>query len=167
MSSDVATHDDRPPWLGTGVAVLSVLVVVALVAQSTGGLVLAVLGGVVLAAGLWWSAQPAVSFGASGLFGAVLLVSVGGESPVWLLLATVPVVLAWTTATHAVRLGEQVGRSGGTWRVQLVQAIATLVVLSVGGGVGYLSSRSVTGSQSPLAIALLLGSVVAVVFVLR
>ena len=47
------------------------------------------------------------------------------------------------------------------------QPRVVLVVVALAGGVGYLGYRSVTGSQSPLAVALLFGSVIAAVLVLR
>lgn len=165
-SSEVVTHDGRPPWLGTVGAVCAALAVVAAVASSLVGALVATLGACLVAVGLWTVRQRLATLGATALFGAVLYAGLG-SGPLWVLGATVPVVFAWTLASHTLRLGQQVGRRGQTWRVETVHAVATLVVVTVGGGVGYLGYRSVTGSQSPLAIAFLLGSVVAAVLVLR
>lgn len=165
-SSDSISHDARPPWLGSTGAVCSALAVVAVVLETLGGLALAVVGATLVAVGLWRTRRLAVTLGATALFGAVLYVGVG-RGPLWLLGATVPVVLTWALAGHALTLGRQVGRTGETWRVEAVHAVATLVVIVFGGGAGYVGYRSVGGAQSPLAIAFLLGSVLAAVVALR
>jgi hypothetical protein len=165
-ASEVVEHDARPPLLGSVGALVSGLAVVVLLSESFVGLPAALVGVAFVGIGLWRASGRLVALGATVLFGAVLVVGLG-RGPLWVLGATVPVVLAWALAGHAVRLGQQVGRRGETWRVETVQAVATLVVVVVAGGVGYLGYRTITGSQSPLAIALLLGSVIAATLVLR
>jgi len=140
--------------------------VVVVVLDSVLGTVLAAGGVGLVWVGLWRGRRLAVTLGSASSFGAVLYVGVG-RGPVWLLGATVPVVLAWALGGHALALGQQVGRTGETWRVEAVHAVTTLVVVVLGGAIGYLGYRSVSGAQSPLAIALLLGGVLATVLVLR
>jgi hypothetical protein len=146
--------------------VLAAVAVVVLVSGSVPAFSAAIAGTVVIGVGLWSSSVRAVRWGSVGLFGAVTLVTVGGAAVEWVLTATVPVALSWALAGHSVRLGRQVP-GASTWRVEAVHAVSMVVVLSVGGGVGYLVYRSSTGSSSPLALALLLGGVLAVTLALR
>jgi len=155
------------PRFSVAVSALSVLVVCALVAPAPAPLALAVGGGLALGAGLGRDAEFALTAGVAGLFAAVLVAGSEGRSVEWALAAAVPVVLAWVTARHALRLGAQVGRAAGTLRVELVHLVSTTVLLAAGGGVGYLAYRSVAGSPSPLALGLLLLAVVAFTVSLR
>jgi hypothetical protein len=165
-SSEPAVHDSRPPWLGTVGAVCAALLVIVMVLDSVVGVALAACGAGLVCLGLWRGHRLTVTLGSTASFGAVLSVGTG-RGPLWLLGATVPVVLTWALGGHALALGRQVGRTGETWRVETVHALTTLVVVVLGGAIGYVGYRSVTGARSPLAIALLLGGVLAAVLVLR
>ncbi len=145
---------------------LAALVVAVSVSGSIPALSIALVGTGLLAAGLRSSSVRGVQLGSVGLFGAVVLVAVGSATTEWVLVATVPAALSWALAGHSVRLGRQVG-TAATWRVEAVHAVSMVVVLALGGGVGYLVYRSSAGSSSPLALALLLGSVLAVTLALR
>jgi hypothetical protein len=125
----------------------------------------ALVGTLCLAGGLWRVEHELVTLGVAALFGAILYVGLS-RPPRWLLSATVPVVLAWTSARHAIQLGHQVGRTGETVRVELVQSISTVVVVVLGGGLGYVVFLSVSGTVSLLGVVLLLASVVTVTLVL-
>lgn len=160
------THQGQPPWVSVAGAVAGSLVVVVLVVDTPIALAAALVGAGCVGSGVWRTRRWAVTLGTAALFGAVLVVGVGRE-PRWLLLATVPVVLVWGVAGHAVRLGRQVGRTGGTERVALVQSVSLVVVVAVGGGIGYLGFRSATGTPSLPGVALLFASVVAATVVLR
>lgn len=166
MGTEQVAHDGRPPWAGTVLALATSLVVVVLVADVPLGLFTALCGVGCLGVGLWRGSQPAVSLGVAALFGAVLQVGMGRD-PLWLLLAAGAVVLVWAVAGHAVRLGRQVGRSGETLRVELVQTVTTVVVVALGGGIGYLSYQATLGRQSLPGVALLLASVVVATRALR
>ena len=165
-NGEPVVHDGRPAWLGTVGAVGSTLTVVALTAGSLVGLVLAAVGAVCVGVGLGRTRRTLVVVGLTASFGAVLYTGFGRD-PLWLLGGTVPVALAWVLSGTALRLGRQVGRTDGTARVETVHGVTTLVVALLGGGIGYLGYRSVTGSQSPLALVFLLGPVLAVILVLR
>lgn len=140
------------------------VVVVVLVADSLAAVACAVVGTCCIGVSLLRSDQRVATFGSTLLFGSVVATA---QDPLWLLLGTVPVVLAWGTASTAIRLGRQVGRTAETLRVELVHGAATVTVVTLAGGVGYLGYRSVPGTDSPLAVALLLGSVLVAVLVLR
>lgn len=164
--STPVTHDRRPPWTGTVTALGGSLLVVGLVAASPLSVATSVFGTLCLGVGLWRVEYEPVTLGVAALFGAVLYVGLG-RPPLWLLSATVPVILVWGAARHAVRLGRQVGRTGKTVRVELVQSVSTFVVVVLAGGLGYLTFQSVSGTVSLLGVVLLLGSVVTVTLVLR
>jgi len=134
--------------------------VVGLLATTPGPLGVALLGAVLLAVGLLWRRDGPLALGAGALFTAVVLAGLGGRSTEWLLAATVPALLAWTSARHGVKLARQLGDTG-TLRVELVRTVSTLAALVAGGAGGYLLERVVTGGGSPLALALLLVAVVA------
>lgn len=165
MSSTPESY--APPLFSVGLSAVAALLVVGLVAPAPAPLGLAVLGTAVGAVGVVRDREGALTVGATGLFGGVLLVGIAGRSPAWLLAASVPVVLAWVVARHACRLGRQIGTGARTLRVELVHAVATLTVLVGGGVVGYVAHRSVTGSPSPLALGLVLLAVVAFSVTLR
>lgn len=165
-ADEPVTHDERPTRAGTVGAIAGCLAVVVLVSGSTPALMAAVFGTVCVGVGLWQATRGAVTLGVAALFGSVLLVGLG-RTPLWLLCLTVLVVLVWGIARHAVRLGQQVGRTGATVRVELVQSVAVGVVAVVGGGGGYLGFRSAAGGVSLFAVALLMASVVTVTLVLR
>ena len=153
------------PPVSVGVTAVAVVVVAVLVAPSPVPLGVALTGGVGVAIGLFRFESRSITAGAGLLFVAVVLS--GGRSTGWYLAATVPVVLAWVNARYALRLGRQIGRAGATLRVELVHTILTLAVLVVGGGAGYVASRSVTGGGSPLSLALLFVAVVLFTVALR
>ncbi|MFC7075515.1 DUF7519 family protein [Haloarcula halophila] len=165
--SDSPDRNGTPPRFSVGLSALATLVVLALAAPAPAPLGVGLLGALLGAVGVVRDRDGLLTLGAVGLFGAVLLARTAGRSPVWLLAASVPVVLAWVTARHACRLGRQMGRSVPTLRVELVHAVSTLAVLVGGGGVGYLTYRSAVTSTSPLAVGLLLLAAVAFTVALR
>lgn len=148
------------PRFSVGVSLVSVLAVSGLVAPLLVPVGTAALGGLVIAVGLYRRAFLWLGVGTSGLFVAVVIAGTE-RSPAWSLAATVPVVLAWLSARYAVRLGQQVGHETATRRIELVHTISTVTVLGVGGTLSYMVARSVGGTSSPLAVALLLIAVVA------
>ncbi|MDQ2073345.1 hypothetical protein RBH20_12450 [Haloarcula sp. H-GB4] len=154
------------PRFSAGVSVVSVLAVVGLVASDPASVALAVISGLAVGIGLLRRSEFALTAGVGGLFIAVLQAGADG-SPEWVLCATVPVVLAWVTARHALRLGAQIGSAAPTLRVELVHTVSIVILLTAGGGIGYLVYRSVTGTPSPLALGLLLLAVVAFTVSLR
>ena len=154
------------PRFSLGVTAVSATVVSALLVTAPVPLAVALLGAVLLAAGLVWRRDGSLALGAGTLFSAVVLAGLDGRSTGWLLAASVPALLAWTSSRHALVLARQ-SRGAATLRVELVRTVATLTALVAGGGAGYLLTRTVTGGESPLALALLLVAVVAFTVALR
>ena len=148
------------PRFSLGVTGVSAATVAALLVTAPGPLGVALLGGAALAAGLAWRREGVLALGAGTLFTAVVLAGIDGRSTGWLLAASIPALLAWTSARHAVGLARQMG-DGATLRVELVRTVSTVTALVAGGAGGYLVTRTVTGGKSPLALALLLVAVVA------
>jgi len=163
----VSTPEGGLPRFSVGVSAVSALAVVALVASAPAALGIALLGVTLVGLGLRRHRDGPLATGAGTLLVAVVLAGLDGRSTGWLLAATVPVILTWTSARHAVQLGRQVGRVASTLRVELVRTISTLAGLVAGAGSAYLLERTVTGGESPLALALLLVTVVAFTVALR
>lgn len=159
-------YEPRVPVAGSVGAGLSSLVVAGLVTESRLAVVVAGAGVVCLVAGLWRTDRRFVTLGVLAQLCSVIYVGVNRTAG-WLLLAAMPVALAWGMASVAVRLGQQIGRTGETLRVELVHGVGTLTALVFAGGYSYVAFRSVTGTQSPLVVAILLGSLVVTVLVLR
>ena len=165
MSSTEARANGIPRF-SLAVTVVSAATVAALLVTAPTSLGVALLGAALLAVGLLWRWEAPLALGAGTLFGAVVLAGVDGRSTGWLLAASVPALLAWTSARHALVLARQ-ARGAATLRVELVRTVSTLTALVAGGAGGYLLSRTVTGGESPLALALLLVAVVAFTVALR
>lgn len=159
-------HDPRPPLFGTAGALVTAVLAGAVVADTPLGVGLSVLGTACVGVGLLYTRQQAVTLGVSVLFFAVLAGGID-SGPVRLVVASALLSLAWVLASHAVRLGRQIGRDGETLRVELVHAVTTVTVAGAGGGGGYVIFRSSAGTASLLAVGLFLASVVAVVALLR
>lgn len=154
------------PQFSLGVTAVSTLVVAGLLVTAPGPLGVALVGAALLAIGLQWRRDSPLALAAGTLFTAVVLAGIDGRSTGWLLAASVPALLAWTSARHAVGLARQMG-GGSTLRVELVRTVSTLAALVAGGAGGYLVTRTVTGGESPLALALFLVAVVAFTVALR
>lgn len=164
--SAVSSTENSLPRFSLGVTAVAVLLVAGLLRTAPGPLGVALLGGALLAAGLWWRRDGPLALGAGALFTAVVLAGLDGRSTEWLLAASVPALLSWTSARHAVVLARQVA-GGATLRVELVRTVSTLAALVAGGASGYLVTRTVAGGESPLALALLLVAAVAFTVALR
>ncbi|MDS0280822.1 DUF7519 family protein [Haloarcula onubensis] len=162
----MSSTDADLPRVSLAVTGLSVATVAGLLVAAPGPLGVALAGAGLLAGGLWSRRERPLALGGGALFGAVVLAGVDGRSTGWLLGASVPALLAWTSSRHALVLARQM-RGAGTRRVELVRTVSTLTALVAGGGVGYLLTRTVTGGESPLALALLLVAAVAFTVALR
>ncbi|MFC6975405.1 hypothetical protein ACFQL1_13290 [Halomicroarcula sp. GCM10025709] len=168
MSQSESTPGNyAPPRLSLGLGAVATLAVFVLVAPAPAPLGIATLGTLLGVLGIVRDQDVLCSLGGIGLFGSVLLAGTAEHSAVWLLGASIPVVLAWATARYACRLGRQVGHGVPTHRVELVHAVSTLAILVGGGGVGYLAYHGAVTSTSPLALGLLLLAAVAFTVALR
>jgi hypothetical protein len=161
------SDSDGLPRLSVGVTALAVAALAVLVGPEPAPLGVLAVGTLLLAVGLRRKREAWLALGGATLLAGVVLAGLDGRSTGWFLAAATAAVLAWTSGRYAVRLARQVGRAGTTHRVELVHTISTVTVLGVGGGTGYLVSRSVTGGSSPLVLALLLVAAVAFTVALR
>jgi hypothetical protein len=158
---------DARPGRTALAAVLLPGVVSVLALLSGGPAALAgVLGLGLLAAGARAGRRDLVGGGAVALFAGTLLAGALGASPAALVIAAGAALVAWDAAEHAIGLGEQVGRRADAGRAVAVHVAGGGLLVAVGGGVAYGAYRLV-GSESPLALALLLAGAVALVTVLR
>jgi hypothetical protein len=123
---------------------------------------LALLGG-----GLLAGSRRLATYGTAGLLVGVVVAGLRGAGPASLLVGLLGAVLAWDITDHGVSVGQHLGREADTRRVELVHAAASLLVGSVGAGVGYLVYVVATGGQPVSALVLLLVGVVVLVGALR
>lgn len=109
-----------------------------------------------------------ISLGVVGLFVAVLVVGVFGAAPTSLLLvSTVAVLVAWDAGQHAVTIGEQFGRTPPTRRGELLHAGASVVVGVLAAAVVYAVYLFATDSQPVLAVILVVGGALVLLWSLR
>ncbi|MFB6228779.1 MAG: hypothetical protein ABEH88_09515 [Halobacteriales archaeon] len=158
------TVDRRPASLGRGISAFA-----GSVALVTGGfyswpaLVLGAAGTLVLWAGLLRGTRSMVTTGAFGLFVAAMIAGAQAAPIVPVLASVVLTVVAWDAGSNAISVGEQLGRSADTTRIEAVHGAATLAVGTLTAAVGYAVYRFATGGQPVAAVAfLLLGAVLLV-----
>lgn len=113
-------------------------------------------GLVVLWIGLARGRTALVTGGAFGLFLAAIVAGAQG-APVGPVLAGVVLgVVAWDTGGNAIGIGEQLGRSADTTRIEVLHAGASLVVGAFTAGIGYGVYRFGSAGQPVAAVTFLL-----------
>lgn len=120
------------------------------------------LGGVTLiAAGLYFFEQRLwVSVGIGSLFAGIIIAGAYGITGEVLVGATVAMMVAWTSGTNAISIGEQIGRQAPTERAELIHAAAALTVGVAAGGAAYVAfSLSVSGRPAPALVLILFGAI--------
>jgi hypothetical protein len=123
-------------------------------------LIVGAIGLVLLWAGLVRGSTATVTTGAFGVF--IAAITAGSQSaPVIPVLASIVLaVVAWDTGGNAISIGNQLGRSANTIRIEIVHIGATLIVGVLTAGVGYAIYLFGTGDQPVVAVVfLLLGAV--------
>ncbi len=158
------TVDRRPTALGRWISGFAgVVTLVTSGFYSWPALGVGAVGVVVLWGGLLRGARSLVTAGAFGLFVASVLAGVQGAPIVPVLASVVLAVVAWDAGGNAISIGEQLGRSAETARIEIVHSSSTLAVGVVTGGVGFGLYRFGTGGQPVAAVVfLLLGAVLLV-----
>ena len=156
--------DRRPASLGRGMSAFAGSV--ALVTSgfySWPALALGTAGALVLWAGLLRGTRSMVTIGAFGLFVASVIAGAQAAPIVPVLTSVVLAVVAWDAGSNAISIGEQLGRSADTTRIEVVHGAATLATGTLTAGLGYAIYRFATGGQPVAAVAfLLLGTVLLV-----
>lgn len=118
------------------------------------------IGVVSLSWGLVRGTTGAVTTGAFGIFVAAIAAGAQGAPVVPVLASVVLAVVAWDTGGNAISVGEQLGRSAPTTRIEVVRGLASLAVGVLTAGVGYAIYRFGTGGQPAAAVVfLVLGAV--------
>lgn len=166
MSADL----DRSParlsaGLGAGFSVLA-LAVLGLAATPL-ALAPGVIGAIAVGFGCYRGSRPTITLGSAGLLAGVVIAGALGARPTAVLVATVAVALAWDAGRNAVTVGARLGRAADTRRVEIVHIASTAVVATLAAAGGYLVARASVGSQSPVALVVLLVAAVLLTAALR
>ena len=120
-------------------------------------------GTLVLWAGLLRGTRSTVTTGAFGLFVAATVAGAQAAPVVPVLASVVLAAVAWDAGNNAISIGEQLGRSADTARIEVVHGAATLATGTLTAGFGYATYRLATGGQPVAAVVfLLLGAVLLV-----
>lgn len=160
--------DRSPARLSSGFAVvMGLIVATASAPYAAHAAALSVAGLAVLTVGVVVGRHRLVTLGCAGLF--VSALAAGAESaPVLVTLISVTgAVLAWDFAGTAIDLGEQLGRSTRTARLEVVHAAGSTAVGAGVGGLGFLVYLSVSDGQPISAVFALLVAAVLLLVGLR
>ncbi len=106
--------------------------------------------------GLLRGTRPVVTTGAFGLFVASVVAGAQAAPVVPVLGGVVLAVVTWDAGTNAISIGDQLGRSPDTTRIEVVHTAATLTVGTLTAAGGYAIYRFATGGQPVAAVAFLL-----------
>lgn len=155
-SVEYETFDESPSTTGLALTVVPATVAALAIAAAPLAAVVAVLGVVVLTAGVRNASRPTVTGGAIVLFGGVLLAGVVGVSVPLVLVGAGATIVAWDAGTNAISVGRQLGAAAETRRLEVVHTLATAVVAAVVGVVAYGAFWLARGDQPTAAVALLL-----------
>lgn len=160
--------DRSPTRLASALSIVAAAaVIVGLGLYSWLTLAIGAVGLLALGAGLATARQDAVTAGGVFLFGGVLTAGLDGAPALVLLAGAVATVLAWDSATTALELGDQLGRTALTWRAELAHVTLTGLVGLAGLGVAYVIYVSVTWNASLTGVFVLLFAVSVLSSVLR
>jgi hypothetical protein len=161
--------DHTPARVSSAFAIgAAVLALGALVVSTAGVAVISGMIGVALILlGLYRGSRSVLTIGGGGLFFGVLVAGAFGARPRAVLIATVAVVLAWDAGTDAIIVGERLGRTARTRRIEIVHTAATTVVIGLAAGGGYLVYQLSAGGTSPVALIVLLVAAVLLTVAIR
>lgn len=121
------------------------------------------IGVLLLWIGLVRGTPGAITTGTFGLFVAAVAAGVQNAPIVSVLASVVLAVVAWDTGGNAIGIGEQLGRSAETTRIEIVHSVASLTVGVITAGIGYAIYRFGAGGQPIGAVVFLtLGAVLLV-----
>ena len=148
------TRLGRPGALSGGTALVAALLGVVLAGVDPLSTLTGLGGTGLLAAGLVRRTRPAVTLGAAGLGGAVVLGGVAGAGGAAVVGAAAAVVLAWTAGQTSVELADH-GHAARTRRFELIQLAGTSLLLGAAAGLA-LAPRFLRVDPSPIGVALVL-----------
>lgn len=166
-AGDAETFDPGPSDLGTGLTLAAALLAAAALAPVAVAVATGVAATAVVAVGLRVGSRRVLGAGVAVLVVALLLGGVAGTPPELLLVAAAATVLAWDVGDTTLTVGEQLGRTARTARLELVHAAASLAVAAVGAALAYAVFRLAGGGRPMLAVVLLLLGATLIVASLR
>lgn len=109
-----------------------------------------------------------VKLGVGGVFLSVLLAGLFRSVSVGVLLGvTAASVVAWDAGEHAVGIGEQLGRSATTWRLELVHVVGSVLVGTAAVSGVYVMRTTAAGTTSFAGFAMMAVALVLLVAALR
>jgi hypothetical protein len=152
--------DRSPTRLASALSVVAASVVtVGLGLYSWFTLAIGSVGLLTLGAGIATARHDAVTAGGAFLFAGVLTAGLDGAPALVLLAGAVTAVFAWDSATTALELGDQLGRTALTWRAELAHVTLTGLVGLAGLAVAYGIYVSVAWNASLTGVFVLLFAV--------
>jgi hypothetical protein len=169
MRSPIESVGDgaRPTTFSAGLALAFAVSAALLGATTVLSLLLGAAGVLVVAGGLSLGARRLLLLGDATVLSGVLVSGLLGASPLVLLTCVTLTALVWDVGEQAIGLGEQLGSEADTLRGEVVHASASVLVATVGGGVGYVVFLVSTGGQPLTAVVVLLLAVVVLASALR
>lgn len=161
------TFEAGPSSLGRGLTVAAGLLASVSLAPALPAVGVGVLATGALAYALRVRSGRVLGVGVATLVVALLLGGVLGTPAELLVIAAGATILAWDVGDNALGVGEQLGRTARTARLELVHAAASLAVAVVGAAVAYAVFGLAGGGRPVLAVVLLLLGATILVGVLR
>lgn len=151
------TGIDRRPTRPSSVVAVAAAVFAFLLSGPYDWIALAAsgLGVVLVAVGVLAGRHAPVTAGSAGLVVGVLAAAVANTPPVFVLGGAVGALVAWDAGGTAIDLGKQLGRGGGTSRLELVHVGSTALV-GVVTAVGSLALYRTGLGRVSLAVPMLL-----------
>lgn len=136
-------------------------------AAGAAGAPLGATGVVLVGAGVHRGHRGAVTLGALLVVGGVLAAGLASTPTPGLLLGTAAAVLAWDLGEQAINVGEHLGRTASTRRLELVHAATGTLVAVVGIAVGYGLFLVAAGRQPVPALVVLVAAALVLAAALR
>lgn len=122
-------------------------------------------GGVGL--GIYRRSRSLITVGGLGMLTGILIMGILGGEPVAVLSGTIAVALMWDTSQNALTVGRRLGTEAETRRVEVVHIAATGVLTALVAGCGYVVALVPSGTNSPVALLVLLIAVIVLMVALR
>lgn len=166
MSTD---FDQSPARLSAalGIAFGGLVVVVLAVSTTVLAVVPGLVGGGLIAVGVYRRSRTTITVGTVGILVGIVLSGVLGARPTIVLAAIITATLAWDASQNAITVGTRLGRAAETRRVEIVHIAMTAIITTLAAGSGYVVTQVTVGSLSPVALAILLLAAVTLTVALR
>ena len=121
----------------------------------------------VVGLGIYRRSRTLITVGGLGMLTGIVLMGVLGTEPVAVLSGTIAVALMWDASQNALTVGRRLGKEAKTRRVEVVHIAATGVLTALVAGCGYIVALVPSGTNSPVALMVLLIAVIVLMVALR